>query len=107
MGLMNYGEVIDYIIDKDHLTYKSIAGVLLPNVLQALPVSLSQTIRHFAEHLEQSLAGALINAPPNLAVVKLIGMEALKDATDLFSSRQKICTVIKQASCFESLDASS
>ena len=48
--------------------------MLLPNVLQALPVSLSQTIRHFAEHLEQSLAGALINAPPNLAVVKLIGM---------------------------------
>lgn len=60
-------------MEKDQITYKAMTTVLLPNVLQALPVSIPQAIRQFAKNLESWLSSALEGLPTGLCVAKLLG----------------------------------
>lgn len=69
--LVSTPDVVDLIIEKDQLTYKAIATVLLPNVLQSLPVSIPQSIRQFAKQLEVWLANSLDGLPQNLVLKKM------------------------------------
>jgi len=69
--LLSTPDFIEQIAEKDQLTYKAMATVLLPNVLQALPVSIPQAIRQFAKQLEQWLATALEGLPSNLVTKKM------------------------------------
>ena len=69
--ITNSIDLLDFIVEKDQLTYKAMATVLLPNVLQALPVSIPQAIRQFAKQLESYLANAIDNYPQNLIVKKM------------------------------------
>ena len=71
--LLSTPDFIEQIAEKDQLTYKAMATVLLPNVLQALPVSIPQAIRQFAKQLEQWLATALEGLPTNLVTKKMNG----------------------------------
>lgn len=64
-------ELVEQIGKKDQITYRAMAHVLLPNVLQSLPVSIPQAIRHFSKQLEPWLASALEGLPPNLMMKKL------------------------------------
>lgn len=47
--------------------------VLLPNVLQSLPVNIPQAIRQFAKQLEPWLTSALEGLPSGLCIAKLLG----------------------------------
>jgi len=69
--LVSQPEVVELIGEKDQLAYKAMATVLLPNVLQALPVSIPQSIRQFAKQLEAWLNTALEGLPPNLVAKKM------------------------------------
>eukprot|EP01117_Protostelium_nocturnum_P002814 TRINITY_DN13735_c0_g1_i4.p1 TRINITY_DN13735_c0_g1~~TRINITY_DN13735_c0_g1_i4.p1 ORF type:complete len:619 (-),score=154.84 TRINITY_DN13735_c0_g1_i4:117-1973(-) len=60
------------VIEKDHQTYKTMIAVLLPNVLQPMPVALPQSIRQFAKQLESWLASSLDGLPTNFCVSKLM-----------------------------------
>ncbi|PRP82203.1 DNA-binding protein RFX2 isoform 1 [Planoprotostelium fungivorum] len=65
-------EIVSLILDKDQLTYRTMTAVLLPNVLQPLPVSLPQSIRHFSKQLEPWLAATLDGLPAHFCVSKLM-----------------------------------
>ncbi|MGH0117238.1 UNVERIFIED_CONTAM: hypothetical protein FKN15_046159 [Acipenser sinensis] len=54
----------------DSILYKTISGVLMPTVLQALPDSLTQVIRKFAKQLDEWLKVALHDLPENLRNIK-------------------------------------
>jgi len=69
--LLTVPEMVDQVTEKDQLTYKAMATVLLPNVLQALPVSIPQAIRQFAKQLESWLASAMEGLPTNLVTKKM------------------------------------
>jgi len=69
--LLQIPEVVELVADKDQLTYKAMATVLLPNVLQALPVSIPQAIRQFAKQLETWLTTAMEGLPQLLVQKKL------------------------------------
>ncbi len=77
--LLQIPEVVELVADKDQLTYKAMATVLLPNVLQALPVSIPQAIRQFAKQLEAWLTTALEGLPQLLVQKKLNGMKSTKN----------------------------
>jgi hypothetical protein len=66
-------EIVEFIGEKDQLTYKAMATVLLPNVLQALPVSVPQAIRQFAKQLETWLNSSLDGMPSALGLKKIHG----------------------------------
>jgi hypothetical protein len=61
----------DFIIDRDIATYRAICSALLPNVLQALPVSVPQSIRNFAKQLEPWLSSALEGYPSSFLTKKM------------------------------------
>eukprot|EP01114_Cavostelium_apophysatum_P022894 TRINITY_DN8440_c0_g1_i1.p1 TRINITY_DN8440_c0_g1~~TRINITY_DN8440_c0_g1_i1.p1 ORF type:complete len:686 (-),score=157.34 TRINITY_DN8440_c0_g1_i1:19-2076(-) len=64
-------EVIDLLIEKDFLVYKTFNMTLLPNVLQALPVVISHSLRTFAKNFENWLAAALEGFPSLFVEKKL------------------------------------
>eukprot|EP01119_Soliformovum_irregulare_P000765 TRINITY_DN10562_c0_g1_i1.p1 TRINITY_DN10562_c0_g1~~TRINITY_DN10562_c0_g1_i1.p1 ORF type:complete len:811 (-),score=186.33 TRINITY_DN10562_c0_g1_i1:169-2601(-) len=70
-SLVSRPDVTELIVHKDSLTYKAMAHSLLPNVLQALPVSVPQAIRQYAKSLEMWLMNALENFPANLQIRKM------------------------------------
>jgi len=71
-SLLIIPEIVQLILEKDQLTYRTMTAVLLPNVLQVLFVSLPQSIRHFAKQLEPWLAATLDGLPAHFCVSKLV-----------------------------------
>lgn len=69
--VVSNSDIIDQIIEKDQITYKAMATVLLPNVLQALPVSIPQAIRQFAKQLEPWVSSSLEHLPQELVFKKM------------------------------------
>ncbi|CAL1539110.1 unnamed protein product, partial [Lymnaea stagnalis] len=55
----------------DSILYKTIAGVIMPSVLQVLPDSLTQVVRKFARQLEEWIKLALTGLPDGLLALKL------------------------------------
>jgi len=70
-NLLSAPEIVDIILTKDHLTYRAMSTAILPNVLQALPVSVPQSIRQFAKQLEPWLSIALEGIPSPLSFMKM------------------------------------
>jgi hypothetical protein len=75
-------------------------NVLLPNVLQQLPVAIPQSIRHFAKQFDSVLIGALVGLPNNMSVKKIQRKGTIANyLTSL--SRKEIWTIASQASLVE------
>eukprot|EP01118_Nematostelium_gracile_P018474 TRINITY_DN8204_c0_g1_i3.p1 TRINITY_DN8204_c0_g1~~TRINITY_DN8204_c0_g1_i3.p1 ORF type:complete len:262 (-),score=56.28 TRINITY_DN8204_c0_g1_i3:362-1147(-) len=71
-NLMAIPEMLEYILKKDTLTFKAMSHVLLPNVLQALPVSIPHAIRQFSKQIEPWMQTAMEGYPGNVQMKKLL-----------------------------------
>ncbi|KAL3316625.1 Transcription factor rfx3 [Cichlidogyrus casuarinus] len=70
----------------DHTFYQSLAEVLIPNVLRAIPPALTQAIRNFAKSLEGWMRSALSNLDPELVRIKLSAVSALAQTLRRYTS---------------------
>ncbi|KAI8588246.1 RFX DNA-binding domain-containing protein [Geranomyces variabilis] len=57
--IVNSNEIVEYVWRYDSLLYDTIMNLLLPNVLQMMPIQIIQTVRQFARQLEGWMLKAL------------------------------------------------
>jgi regulatory factor X 1/2/3 len=75
--LCNSGPVQQFVWHVDCLFYQNILGILFPDVLRPVPSSVTQGIRNFADILEPSLKGAMIDCPKEIINIKMSTVNAL------------------------------
>ncbi|TPX61648.1 hypothetical protein PhCBS80983_g00966 [Powellomyces hirtus] len=57
--IVNSAEIVEYVWRYDSLLYDTIMNLLLPNVLQMMPIQIIQAVRQFARQLESWMLKAL------------------------------------------------
>ena len=60
-----------FIKETDYILYQKLVGVLVPDVLRAVPSSLTQLVRNFAKSLENWLIGSMSEMPKEIVNVKV------------------------------------
>lgn len=69
--LCKYPPVQVFIKETDYILYQKLVNVLVPDVLRAVPSSLTQAIRNFAKSLENLLIGSMSEMPKEVVNVKV------------------------------------
>lgn len=69
--LCNYNPVQIFIKETDYLLYQKLVNVLVPDVLRAVPSSLTQIVRNFAKSLENMLIGSMSEIPKEIVNIKV------------------------------------
>ena len=69
--MVKYTPVETFIKETDYLLYQKLVNVLVPDVLRAVPSSLTQIIRNFAKSLENILIGSMSEMPKEIVNVKV------------------------------------
>ena len=71
IALCKYQPVETFIKETDYLLYQTLVNVLVPDVLRAVPSSLTQIIRNFAKSLENMLIGSMSEMPKEIVNIKV------------------------------------
>jgi len=66
-----YKPVQVYVKETDYILYQKLVGILVPDVLRAVPSSLTQIIRNFAKSLENWLIGSMSEMPKEIVNLKV------------------------------------
>ncbi|KAI8821142.1 RFX DNA-binding domain-containing protein [Fimicolochytrium jonesii] len=69
--IVNSPDIIEYIWRYDSLLYDTIMNLLLPNVLQMMPIQIIQAVRQFARQLEPWMLASLHTQSPLLTTRKI------------------------------------
>ncbi|XP_026830418.1 DNA-binding protein RFX2 isoform X4 [Ooceraea biroi] len=78
--------VQDFIKKVDYTFYQNLVEVLMPNVLQPIPSSLTQSIRNFAKGLESWLQSAMADCPEEMMQIKLTAVSAFAQTLRRYTS---------------------
>ncbi|GAB6026623.1 hypothetical protein CHUAL_013029 [Chamberlinius hualienensis] len=70
----------------DYEFYQNLVEVLIPDVLRAIPSSLTQAIRNFAKSLESWLTAAMSNMPEEMIKVKMSAVSAFAQTLRRYTS---------------------
>jgi regulatory factor X 1/2/3 len=66
--------------------YQNMVDVLIPDVLQPIPSSLTQAIRNFAKNLENWLSSAMSGCPDKIVQIKLQTVSAFSQMLRRYTS---------------------
>ncbi|XP_043211592.1 transcription factor RFX3-like isoform X3 [Amphibalanus amphitrite] len=84
--LCDWPPVQDYVKTMDYLFYQNLVDVLIPDVLRAIPSTLTQAIRNFAKTLEGWLRSATESTPAGMVRVKLAAVAAFAQTLRRYTS---------------------
>ncbi|XP_037089452.1 DNA-binding protein RFX2-like [Pollicipes pollicipes] len=84
--LCDWPPVQDYVKTMDYLFYQNLVEVLIPDVLRAIPSTLTQAIRNFAKTLEGWLRSATESTPAGMVLVKLGAVSAFAQTLRRYTS---------------------
>ncbi|UYV67709.1 RFX3 [Cordylochernes scorpioides] len=84
--MCSYQAVLHFMQDTDLQFYQNLVDILIPDVLRPIPTSMTQSIRHFAKHLEGWLTGAMRAAPREAIQAKLSAAGALSQTLRRYTS---------------------
>jgi len=82
----NYKPVQVFIKETDYILYQKLVGVLVPDVLRAVPSSLTQLVRNFAKSLENWLIGSMSEMPKEIVNVKVAAVSAFSQTLRRYTS---------------------
>lgn len=84
--LVRYPPVESFIKETDYLLYQKLINVLVPDVLRAVPSSLTLTIRNFAKSLENMLIGSMSEMPKEIVNIKVAAVGAFSQTLRRYTS---------------------
>ncbi|XP_057300076.1 DNA-binding protein RFX2-like isoform X2 [Hydractinia symbiolongicarpus] len=84
--LCKYKPVQVFIKETDYALYQKLVNILVPDVLRAVPSSLTQTIRNFAKSLENMLIGSMSEMPKEIVNVKVAAVSAFSQTLRRYTS---------------------
>lgn len=84
--LCKYQPVINFIKETDYILYQTLVNVLVPDVLRAVPSSLTQIVRNFAKSLENMLIGSMSEMPKEIVNVKIAAVGAFSQTLRRYTS---------------------
>ena len=70
--LCKYRPMQEFIKETDYLLYQRLVTLLVPDVLRAVPSTLTQAIRNFAKSLENMLIGSMSEMPKEIVNIKVL-----------------------------------
>ncbi|XP_066922110.1 DNA-binding protein RFX2-like isoform X3 [Clytia hemisphaerica] len=82
----NYKPVQVFIKETDYILYQKLVGVLVPDVLRAVPSALTQIVRNFAKSLENWLVGSMSEMPKEICNVKVAAVSAFSQTLRRYTS---------------------
>jgi len=86
ISLCKYEPVQTFIKETDYILYQKLVNVLVPDVLRAVPSSLTQAIRNFAKSLENLLIGSMSEMPKEIVNIKVSAVSAFSQTLRRYTS---------------------
>ncbi|CAG0916924.1 unnamed protein product [Notodromas monacha] len=78
--------VQDFVRNADYIFYQYLVNYLIPDVLQAIPSTLTQSIRNFAKNLDVWLSSAMDGAPSEMIRIKSAAVNAFAQTLRRYTS---------------------
>ena len=70
--MCKFTPVQTFVKEADYALYQKLTDVLVPDVLRAVPSSLTQAVRNFAKSLENLLIGSMSEMPKEIVNIKVM-----------------------------------
>nr|XP_012559397.1 DNA-binding protein RFX2 isoform X2 [Hydra vulgaris] len=84
--LCKYKPMQEFIKETDYLLYQKLVTLLVPDVLRAVPSTLTQAIRNFAKSLENMLIGSMSEMPKEIVNIKVAAASAFSQTLRRYTS---------------------
>jgi len=84
--MCKFTPVQTFVKEADYALYQKLTDVLVPDVLRAVPSSLTQAVRNFAKSLENLLIGSMSEMPKEIVNIKVASVSAFSQTLRRYTS---------------------